>query len=230
MKCAKLAVTWRCNLKCKYCYVADRRVGDISDRVINEALEWGPSDVYVYGGEPTLYPGLTDIIRKFRHCNVVVQSNGICSDVLLRCAELGAKISLSYHRTSISDFITISHRLRDMGALESIECMLATQKDLRSYDIFRSIFDEYAVPQSIIGGCVAPANDPNSHCNNIMRFGIDSYNIDCAAGSDMRVYTPDGIYRCDQYMLMRNHSMRGPCISRICHDSWCDKCNKRFKV
>ncbi|MBI9083746.1 MAG: radical SAM protein [Desulfobacterales bacterium] len=59
----------RCNFRCPYCYVADDAVlenelgpGEIRD-VIQQAKSLGAGKIIVLGGEPTIYPGIVDMVR-----------------------------------------------------------------------------------------------------------------------------------------------------------------------
>lgn len=59
----------RCNFRCPYCYVADDAVlekelepDEIRD-VIVQAQSLGAGKIIVLGGEPTIYPGIADMVR-----------------------------------------------------------------------------------------------------------------------------------------------------------------------
>ncbi|NOY13815.1 MAG: radical SAM protein [Deltaproteobacteria bacterium] len=81
-----LAVTSRCNLRCRYCYLAAESTGqDMSDRVLDRALDLAdhnsPCHVQVTGGEPALRPD--KLIRIGKRCrnmsrgpSLAIQTNG----------------------------------------------------------------------------------------------------------------------------------------------------------
>jgi Radical SAM superfamily/4Fe-4S single cluster domain len=66
----RLEKTGRCQLRCNHCYSesgpdkshGSMRTGDWC-RVLDEAADMGVSDVQFIGGEPTLHPGLAELIR-----------------------------------------------------------------------------------------------------------------------------------------------------------------------
>lgn len=70
LRSVELAVTWRCNYDCKYCYANDlMKAGNIEDIPLNkikdimsQAKELGMVHVNITGGEPLLRKDLPDII------------------------------------------------------------------------------------------------------------------------------------------------------------------------
>lgn len=76
----------RCQQSCCFCFLGENKDSKIGSRnvdawlrLIEEAKELGVSSIALLGGEPTLYAGLTDIIRKCRELNINlgITSNGL---------------------------------------------------------------------------------------------------------------------------------------------------------
>ncbi|OQY11097.1 MAG: hypothetical protein B6I31_05590 [Desulfobacteraceae bacterium 4572_19] len=80
----ELELSLRCNFKCPYCYVPDTNYfeeelleEEIRD-VILQAKEMGAKKITILGGEPTIYPGILEIVRFISQNNLQVEifSNG----------------------------------------------------------------------------------------------------------------------------------------------------------
>ncbi len=80
----ELELSLRCNFKCPYCYVPDMNYfeeelleEEIRD-VILQAKEMGAKKITILGGEPTIYPGILEIVRFISQNNLQVEifSNG----------------------------------------------------------------------------------------------------------------------------------------------------------
>ncbi len=87
-----------CNLRCKGCYAnagvqnADKLTFDVFDRIIRETRElWGSYFTVISGGEPLLYKGIFDIVKKHKDTFFLMYTNGTLIDekVAKRLAELG---------------------------------------------------------------------------------------------------------------------------------------------
>lgn len=222
-KVAKVMLTSQCNLMCSYCYIKTRRDGYLGKNQLDRILAWDPTEVYLYGGEPTLYPDLLNIIRIFSPRPVIIQSNGIKGGILMDAARLGARVSISYHGKMLRHILMLAKELRDLDALESIEYMIDSEQNLKNLRLFEALFGDLVVPQLTIDSRVNLEKNFNVFNNKIMRFGLDVKGCSCTSGTIMRVFTPDNTYRCDQYMLSENIKLDGLCEQQKCYDSWCPK-------
>ncbi|MBP7732397.1 MAG: radical SAM protein [Caldisericia bacterium] len=72
--------TERCNLRCNGCWAGNFKSSDmpfeVFDRIIVEAKEMGIYFLTISGGEPTLYPGLLEAMRKHRDVAFHFYTNG----------------------------------------------------------------------------------------------------------------------------------------------------------
>ena len=80
MPCMYVQVTGRCNFNCLHCFAAkdnDPRVSEISmeqmTRLMDMARDCGICSVGITGGEPTVHPGIREIIRGFARRGVAVK-------------------------------------------------------------------------------------------------------------------------------------------------------------
>lgn len=85
-----------CNLRCPYCHnpdlvenAAPQRVSESSLFQLLERRKSKLSAVVVSGGEPTLYAGLEDLLRRIQHCGyrIKLDTNGTHPEVLKRLIE-----------------------------------------------------------------------------------------------------------------------------------------------
>jgi MoaA/NifB/PqqE/SkfB family radical SAM enzyme len=116
-----LVVTQRCQVECVHCYASSaplQRHGtmtvDIWVRVIDEAAGAGIGTVKFIGGEPTLYPGLVDLIRHAVHrgLRVSVYSNllRISPELWAALALPGVELETSYYSTVAVEHESITGR------------------------------------------------------------------------------------------------------------------------
>lgn len=91
-----ISPTMRCNLKCFGCYANNYSKKDDLDvelvsRVINEGKELGVAFFTFLGGEPFIWDGLLDILKKHSDVFFLVFTNGtlINSEIVNQIAELG---------------------------------------------------------------------------------------------------------------------------------------------
>ena len=80
MPCMYVQVTGRCNFNCLHCFAAkdnDPRVSEISMeqmiRLMDMARDCGICSVGITGGEPTVHPGIREIIRGFVQRGIAVK-------------------------------------------------------------------------------------------------------------------------------------------------------------
>lgn len=103
-----LEITGKCNERCVTCYADSSPKGDhgsmkVADwkRVISQAKEMGVKDVQFIGGEPTLHPGLPQLIAHAAHerLGIEVFSNltHIREGLWETFKECGAKLATSYY-------------------------------------------------------------------------------------------------------------------------------------
>jgi len=91
-----ISPTMRCNFRCEGCYAAsyerkDDLPPEVFDRILSEAEELGTNFFVIVGGEPFIYPGLLDIIRKHKHSFFQVYTNATFIDRAMakKLVELG---------------------------------------------------------------------------------------------------------------------------------------------
>ncbi len=82
-----------CNLFCDYCYLGkiENRTKEYVDietakKILNKIKEEGVSSVQFFGGEPTLYPHLLELIKYAKSIDILdvgVLTNGMCDDINL---------------------------------------------------------------------------------------------------------------------------------------------------
>ena len=89
------ALTYRCNMSCEYCYVRqrtktwdeldDNKCLELSNALCGSFFDWKPDAIWLTGGEPTLKPILSDVVRLFEKSNIktVITTNGLCSEDIL---------------------------------------------------------------------------------------------------------------------------------------------------
>jgi MoaA/NifB/PqqE/SkfB family radical SAM enzyme len=80
-----ISPTMRCNFRCEGCYAAsyerkDDMTPETFDRVLSEAEELGTNFFVLVGGEPFIYPGLLDILRKHKKSFFQVYTNATFID------------------------------------------------------------------------------------------------------------------------------------------------------
>lgn len=120
-------VTSRCQLKCRYCFHDNTMGGDRPiDEIMHEVVPYASErTIILTGGEPTLHPCLSELIRQIRsHCGVVVLTNGIkmadpsyfdeLADAGLRENDTMA-IALSFHRESAGKEYEVLELARSRG-------------------------------------------------------------------------------------------------------------------
>lgn len=111
---ATLALTLRCNLRCYFCLIPhDQKKGDMSEDVLDSVKrfikEAEISYVILSGGEPLLYPKLTEVVRYFRKdlLQVTVFSNltlRMSEEFASLLARSGTFLKFSVYATNFKDF------------------------------------------------------------------------------------------------------------------------------
>jgi len=80
-----LDLTWRCNLRCSFCYNEDVSLGragpgrETTAKLLQTLSDWGVREVLYLGGEPTLLPHFDDVVRLGASLGLVqrVVTNGL---------------------------------------------------------------------------------------------------------------------------------------------------------
>ncbi len=86
-----IQITERCNLRCKHCFVSAGKMGsdmeyeDIIKYVLPRIIKNNITKVTLTGGEPLVYPRLSELVNTLSKCGVAV---GICSNGVLINKEL----------------------------------------------------------------------------------------------------------------------------------------------
>ena len=100
---ADLALTYRCNDKCSFCYVGDRKIEELDTdnwkKIIKELWRIGIPSVIFTGGEPTLRKDLVELVGSAKEFVTGVITNGRNLSAEL-CREL-YKAQLDYVQVSI---------------------------------------------------------------------------------------------------------------------------------
>ncbi|MCP4366424.1 MAG: radical SAM protein [Planctomycetes bacterium] len=103
-----LELTESCNLSCTHCYAEagacspDELSQEQWKQILAEGARLGAKTVQFTGGEPTLHPGLTDLIeyaRAQRYTDIEVFTNGtrLEDGILKRWKSLGVDVALSFY-------------------------------------------------------------------------------------------------------------------------------------
>jgi MoaA/NifB/PqqE/SkfB family radical SAM enzyme len=127
-------LTYRCDMRCSHCFMGNLLDGntDFDRRSLEKlvqvaATEWGVSDVTFLGGEPTLYPRLTDLVELVQGLGMRVRlvSNGglALQRVLPSLRDVHIGISLDGSTAATHDairkrgsFVRVVESLRRAGA------------------------------------------------------------------------------------------------------------------
>jgi MoaA/NifB/PqqE/SkfB family radical SAM enzyme len=109
---AHLEVSNQCNLKCKYCYVGEKKSEELPvnqwKTIIDKLVDYGIFQITFGGGEPTLYSGFLELAAyaKTKNLNVGMTTNGTTlhkfkGNIL---KQLFRQINISWHQNK-TDFI-----------------------------------------------------------------------------------------------------------------------------
>lgn len=177
------ALTYKCNMKCEYCYLKNVKslYNDISkeecfriaDLICNDE-EWKPDAIWLTGGEPTIKEFLPQLILKFKQANiqVVIDTNGMCSDVkllqILQTKPKGIIVSLDSHlenelskrgdNRKIKDRIEFIAKHKDPSTILGTAVVLTNESVTKLYEYveeMRTIGVEYISlnPYHSVDGC-----------------------------------------------------------------------------
>jgi radical SAM protein with 4Fe4S-binding SPASM domain len=154
---ALVQIDERCNLHCAHCFVSASKVGmvmpygDICDTLIPRLSECRVSRVTLTGGEPTIHPEFTGVVRAFRAAGMAV---GICTNGTtltdMHITELagigGVHVNVSLDgfrpeshglfrgdRASFRTTVTTVHALAKAGLLQGLLCTPNTLAEEAEY-------------------------------------------------------------------------------------------------
>jgi len=127
------AVTWLityvCNLRCKYCQVTPTRRHPDIRRALETVLRIKPKHLCISGGEPTLIPGFTELMRELRaglpHADIVLNTNATRPDETLAALPFISTLAFS-----IDGVGEVNRRLRGVDGdvlLETLERIIRAQ-------------------------------------------------------------------------------------------------------
>ena len=175
-----LRVNGHCNMSCAFCFV-DRTVPDFDTadlkREIDALAEGGTKHLVLSGGEPTMHPGLSELIAHAtgRHFDTIeIQSNGVKAaepEYARQLARAGLnKITVSLHSPDgeVSDRITrlkgafprtiaSMHNFRELGVLTQVAHVI-TKKNYRDLPRFmRFLGEEFPRSGGRLSVCLAIA-------------------------------------------------------------------------
>lgn len=115
---ALIRVTYRCNERCGFCWLHQGQTDVAPEQIhalLRELAARGLHRLTLSGGEPTLFPGLAELIAGARDCGVperILQTNGVrLADparlrALLDAGLTEVFLALHGHRAELSDAIT----------------------------------------------------------------------------------------------------------------------------
>ena len=170
---AEWLITRRCDLRCSYCGIRDRRTlmdSELPLSALEEIIEmfgelWPGAPMVVYGGEPTARPDLPDILSKGRECGVklpvISNSHRVWRDVKYAAELVGAGLdnwSVSFdslvrdqcvddhsHRKSIAGFSSLIMFRDAFGLRDLVACVTVTRRNIEALPSILSTFTELGV-------------------------------------------------------------------------------------
>lgn len=162
--------TDQCNFDCSYCCFHDNTTKHISDETFDKYLtmlsNFGTDNkdeifLFVYGGEPTMHPKLTEMIIRInelypdKKVNTLIQTNGMRWDEedyrvnheLLTGSNVEYVISFSYHKefTKTAGVIKRIKYLQTLGVMDVLTYMI-TREDIDKHIQMINIFNSLNIP------------------------------------------------------------------------------------
>lgn len=161
--------TDNCNFNCSYCCFHDNSSKHLSDEQFANYLEVlkkmdTPKEeifLFVYGGEPTMHPKLTEMIiainqlYKDKKVRTLIQSNGIKwnsadyekNHFLLKEHDIDYVFSFSFHKefTNITEIVARINYLKMQGVFDVMTYMI-TRRDIDKHIRNIKIFESLGVP------------------------------------------------------------------------------------
>jgi len=128
----------RCNLACGYCFgpVDDRSVPDLPKKfwhqILDELRRRGVLGVVISGGEPTMYPHITELLEhaKALGLQVIVSTHGRHSSLVMNCAQYADWLALPVD--GLSKF-TIKNLRGDEWGIREAEDLSRSLKSFRPH-------------------------------------------------------------------------------------------------
>lgn len=149
---------YRCNYRCPYCYfephwkeVVDRDKSFSKDKIISAweriRKKYGEAQIYVSGGESTLYPDFTDIMKelsKMHRININTNLSIEVNKIINHLSPLRITLSVSFHPffVHITDMINKLYLLRKNNWRIDVACV-AWPPLVYNLDYYHSIFQGY---------------------------------------------------------------------------------------
>lgn len=230
-------VTYRCNLACSYCFAKELHSeypDDLSADNFAKLLEWmrgaSLSSAAFIGGEPTLHPGLPDMVRRTAGSgiSVVLFTNGIFPSGLVD--ELTPHVSnfvVNYNEPSLYTEVQLERLHNNLSRIAASDARLTFSKNFSSryceYEYLLEGAERYGV-QSVRYDISRPSfsasndhftdNDTRRIISHIVRFVKQCETRDIRTGLDCSVRL------CDLNVEDRNYLERVSMkFSGICHPS-----------
>nr|QNO51462.1 GTP 3',8-cyclase [Methanosarcinales archaeon ANME-1 ERB6] len=104
--CMRISLSYKCNLKCKYCYtnelIDNKKEGPYKDfiNIVDQGTELGLKSVVILGGEPLIYPYIFDFLEYLYDNKIipVVFTNGILitQEIAKRLYDLNVSILVKF--------------------------------------------------------------------------------------------------------------------------------------
>lgn len=168
IKHVAVAVTWDCNLRCKFCSIWKKRTHEFidPDELVNQLLVSGVTSptIAIFGGEPTLHPNICELFGKlqsaFPNSAKSIVSNGFLPKVFEE---------LSWVSPNIITCISIDGKRNRHDAHRGVKG--SYDRAIESMDI---CFDNFSRPARI-SYTITPDNiDDISHAKDLaIHYGTD---------------------------------------------------------
>lgn len=214
--------TFRCNYNCPYCLINTKinyakkysKNNEYDYREWITALNRFPcSLIYISGGEPLIFPGLTDLIREISKKHLIGSLNTNLSSDISKLMKINQKNIMSVaasfhpHMTEKEGFAKKVRKLKENGFIVKVS-LVAYPQILDSIDDFKMYFLEKLGVEFIIEPYLDPTYEYSEEEKILVRnyvkpdrkIGYD-FNDDrpkkCDAGSKYFMIIPNGdVYTC----------------------------------
>ncbi|MCX7956953.1 MAG: radical SAM protein [Endomicrobia bacterium] len=163
-------ITYRCNLRCKHCYIPDnfRNIDELSNvqikQVIKQLYELGGIYLVITGGEPLLKCGIYNIIEYSKNLNfaVILFSNGslinrYVAKNLYVCGVDKVEISLYGDEKTHNEFVGSKVFNKTLSAIEHLKCYginvclktVLTKENYFCYSFLENLCKNFEVPLKV---------------------------------------------------------------------------------
>ena len=176
-----LRINGRCNMACAFCFV-DHSAPDFDLEELKKEAEQmartGTRHFVISGGEPTLHPGLVELVRFARSLGafdvVEMQSNGVrCSDAQyaaelagaglnrvtfsLHCAEADHSDRITHFPGGFARTVEAMHNFRRMGVVTQVAFVITRENFRELPDTVRFLAREFPREGGELSICLAVA-------------------------------------------------------------------------